>query len=398
MEINNLKSILESILIKWVHAVNIRAVKEHRSFYKGFGFCRYVLINRLQNHYVIELLGFQPFTNNPSFIIEDKPNKYDLNFFINGGKFFKDYKGLNPIIKFKDVNDYTCKTGAANLFLTVTKVPEFIEEFFEDYFHHNTRITSPIEECELPFNLPSDSTNIFLHNLALVSQVQGIYSFRRHSTTIVINKNITTIQFKKFLKQLFNVGQIDWENIYGGRFKFQLISELKSLAYLNVDETAIDKFIQLISIPFAKALGYKSAKSNIRLQISSTELKTDKKYLTPDFLLEREDGYYDILDLKLGLLNSDFAFGDWTNSYFSSYAQKLLGQLKGYQRYFSFDSNSDWAFQKYGIKIKNPILIGIAGNHNNFNREVVERALEGNIESFRLINYNQLAELLKTKI
>lgn len=204
------------------------------------------------------------------------------------------------------------------------------------------------------------------------------------------------IDFNSLLNKIFDCSTFNIQNLNGCKLQPQLISELKSLAYHKVDETAIDKFIQLISNQFANSLGYKSAKSNIRLEIQdSTSKSTEKKYLTPDFMMEREDGYYDILDLKLGLLNSDFAFGDWTNSYFSSYATKLVGQLNGYKRYFSDPENAKWTYEKHLIKVQNPKLIGIAGNHNNFDRKIVDTALEGNIADFNLISYNELANLLR---
>lgn len=368
---------------------------EGKEFNENFGFGKYILINRLQNHYAIEILGFQNITNNPEFIIEDKPNSYDLIFFLNGGKKYANYTGLEPVVKGDNAIDHQAVYSFSNLLLSVVKVENVVNVLFDDVSLYKNVIIK--EMCELPFHFSENATNIFLENIAIVSQEKGIYSFRRHSTTLVVHKSISISDFGSLINKLFNTSYLNkLPPLVGCKLKSQLISELKSLAYHKVDETAIDKFIQLISDDFAKSLGYKSAKSNIRLEIQgSISTDTEKKFLTPDFLMEKDNGYYDILDLKLGLLSADFAFGDWTNSYFSSYATKLLGQLNGYKKYFSDPENKKWAFEKHAIKVQNPKLIGIAGNHNNFDRKIVDAALEGNISDFNLISYNELAILLK---
>lgn len=394
MNIPELKSNLIPKLKEWVNHLDYSMRKHGSEFNNSFGFGNYVLINRLENHFVIEIIGFQEINQNPKFIVEDKPNNSDLNFFINGGLKYDNYKGLEPIFKTENSNNHQQLVNIGHRLLSVAKIDNIVNVLFEDLSMYKSRIKK--ECCELPFHFLEDTTNIFLNNISIISQVNEIYSFRRHSATIIIEKSISVIDFNSLLNKIFDCSSFDFDKLNGCKLKHQLISELKSLAYHKVDETAIDKFIQLISDKFANSLGYKSAKSNIRLEIQDpTSKSTEKKYLTPDFMMEKEDGFYDILDLKLGLLNSNFAFGDWTNSYFSSYATKLIGQLNGYKRYFSDPENAKWAFENHSIKIENPKLIGIAGNHNNFDREVVDKALDGNIADFHLISYNELADLLK---
>lgn len=394
MEVSELKSQLIPFLRKWIISLSTTIKKQGKRYNDDVGFGNYVLINRLENHYSIEILGFQNITDNPNFIFEDKPNISDLNFFINGGKDFEEYNGLKSIVDGTNAinNDTFC--SFSNLLMSVVKTENVIDVLFDDVTPYKSTIIK--EECDLPFYFPMEATNIFFHNISIVSKVKEIYSFRRHATTMIIRKNITIPEFQIFLNKIFEgINVIPSQAPAGIKLKFQTISELKSLAYHKVDETSIDKFIQLISDDFAIALGYVSARSNVRLEIQEKSANTtDKKFLTPDFLMEKEDGTFDILDLKIGLLTADFAFGDWTNSYFSSYAQKLLGQLAGYRRYFSNKENADWAYAKYGIKVEQPKLIGIAGNHNNFNRQIVDTALEGNIDDFNLISYNDLTELL----
>ncbi|WP_130285982.1 hypothetical protein [Aquimarina brevivitae] len=395
MYITELKTVLIPVLENWIKHLYNSAKEAGKTFKEEIGFGEYVLINRLENHFSIELLGFQNISTNPIFVVEDKPNTSDLNFFINGGKKFEEYNGLKPIIDGTNAHNLDAVYSFADLLMSVSKIENVLDVLFDDVSKYGNGLIK--EDCDLPFHFLSNSTNIFLNNIAIVSQVDGVYSFRRHATTIIVHKEITIEKFRALLNKLFDIKHYDiTKSPVGIKFRSQIISELKSLAYHKVDETAIDKFIQLISEDFAKALGYISSKSNVRLEIKETSKSgTEKQFLTPDFMMEKEDGTYDILDLKLGLLSANFAFGDWTNSYFSSYAQKLLGQLAGYRRYFSNPENATWAKDNLGIVVDKPKLIGIAGNHNNFDREIVNTALEGNIDDFNLISYNELTDLLK---
>lgn len=396
MNILELKSNLIPKLENWVRHLDHSMKAQGKEFNDSFGFGNYVLINKLENHFVIEIIGFQEINQNPFFFVEDKPNNCDINFFINGGLKYDNYTGLEPIFKTENSNNHEQLVNISHLLLSVAKIDNIVDVLFEDVSMYKNSIIK--ECCELPFHLLEDTTNIFLNNISIISKADDIYSFRRHSATIIIEKSISVIDFNSLLDKIFDCSTFDFNRLSGCKLKHQLISELKSLAYHKVDETAIDKFIQLISDQFANSLGYKSAKSNIRLEIQNTAIGTEKKYLTPDFMMERKDGYFDILDLKLGLLNSDFAFGDWTNSFFSRYGNSLIGQLNGYKRYFSNPENAQWAFKNLSIQINDPKLIGIAGNHNNFDRKIVDIALEGNIADFHLISYTELANFLKSEV
>jgi hypothetical protein len=395
MTVTELKSNLIPKLEEWVNFLDISIKSLGKEFDSSYGFGNYILISRLENHFAIEIYGFQEINDKPKFIIEDKPNKYNLNFFINGGKYYSQYDGLNCIVNGKNANNQRAVYSFSDLLLSVSNSNDVIDVLFEDTKLYKDKILK--EGCDLPFHFSNECSNIFFSNISIVSQINGFYSFRRHSTTLIVNSSISEQDFTYFLNKVFDCANFDiGKPLNGCKHKFQIISELKSLAYYRIDETAIDKFIQLISNQFAKSLGYISAKSNLRLEIQdSISSDTEKKYLTPDFLMERSDGFYDILDLKIGLLNYDFAFGDWTNSHFSGYASKLIGQLAGYKRYFSDSQNAKWAYENYSIRIKDPKLLGIAGNHNNFDREIVDKALEGQISDFQFISYNELADLLK---
>ncbi len=395
MIVNELKLILESFLIRWIKVINLEVEYNGLKIQNNVGFGEYVIITRLENHFVIELLGFQKISANPKFIIEDKPCSYDINFFINGGKKDERFSILNSTFDFSKHEFYKENSVISGGFVVPAVDRQIINELLV-YPLTGKETVLLRKDGDLPIVFSEKTSNVLFHDFTIISKVNNHYSLRRHSTSIIVEKNIKNIDFKNFLKRVFNKSLLRKGKFFGSKYKYQLISELKSLAYHKVHETTIDKFLQLNSDLFAKSLGYISAKSNIRLQLQVNKDKFGKeKELIPDFMLERKDGYFDILDLKIGLLSYDFALGDWSNTRFSSYGQSLLSQLIGYKRYFSFQENADWAFKKYNIKLNKLKLIGIAGNHNNFNHEVVRLALDNHVNDFVLYSYNDLAKKMK---
>lgn len=173
--------------------------------------------------------------------------------------------------------------------------------------------------------------------------------------------------------------------------------ELLSLANQPVHETRIDDFINQHNALFAKALNYKGARSNIELKIIDKK-GWDKSSLIPDYMMEREDGSYDILDLKKGLTKNNLTKGGKSRRRLTSYCYELVAQLEGYKRYFESPLNSQWALDNFGIKMNySPRLIGIVGNQNSFFREEIDEALLVHRDNIVLFSYNDICDLLSSK-
>jgi len=73
----------------------------------------------------------------------------------------------------------------------------------------------------------------------------------------------------------------------------------------------------------------------------------------------------------------------------------LIGQLDTYKRYFEQEKNKEWALKKYGVKIKNPRLIGIVGNYDNFLQDEVDLVLRQYKDDIVIISYSDLINLLR---
>jgi hypothetical protein len=173
---------------------------------------------------------------------------------------------------------------------------------------------------------------------------------------------------------------------------------LLSLTNQATNERVIDRFIADRKRHFAKALGYKDAISQPSLKIiDSNELGPDDEFLQPDYLMEKEDGTYDILDLKKALVSS-VTVGSPKRLRFNAYVNELIAQLHGYKRYFQSDKNREWAKTNLGIQTdQNLRLIGVVGNHNNFFRGTVDIALDQYKKHIVVFSYSDIVDLLKKR-
>lgn len=388
MEINELRQNTIEFLKKWIKTLNNLIENKAITVQDNLSFGNYIIIHCSESHYVIEVLGRQSISNNPKFSCTTRSFN-NLNSLMNGGKELSDYNDVNPMFKCSGIS-----------FLNMNFLSDSLEKFdtiFKEAFNGNA-ITKT--GAKYPIIYDEDTDRVVVSNCLFGSTNDLELSLRRHSVTLIVKRDITNQEYKNFLKETFNTQSIKENKSVVGLFiaspkndQFRL--ELQSFAYQDVHETTIDKFIKLHAEIFAKALGYKRALSNVKLEIQKDNEEWGVDSLIPDYLLEREDGYYDILDLKLGLWGENFTQGKWNRLKFSSYANTLIGQLRGYHRYFSTKENATWALTNKGIKVSKPILIGIAGNHNNFIRPDVDIALESYAKDTILMSYNELVELIR---
>jgi len=263
----------------------------------------------------------------------------------------------------------------------------------------STQIRGPNATVPLVFAPMAD--RICFQSVDLVRADSFRIFFRTISTAIVVRKDLS------------KDGLLDWLSAKRGeslRNKMPLgingydsssesfSRELASLADQDIDEPVIDAFIQSHAGYFARALGYKRALNQIRL-LWADRCADDPKESVPDYLMQRADGYYDILDLKRALLpGRAVTRGEKPRIRFNAYVGELIGQLAGYQRYFTRQKNSNWAFTKHGVKLKDARLIGVVGNYDTFQREAVDVALEQYRDNIALLSYADVVALSRRRV
>jgi hypothetical protein len=174
---------------------------------------------------------------------------------------------------------------------------------------------------------------------------------------------------------------------------------LLSLTDQDMAEGVLDRFIKTHNASFCSALGYKDALSQHSLKIIDNEGLEDRETLIPDYLMVKQDGTIDILDLKTAALKkhqNSLLKGGKARCRFKDYVGELIAQLYGYRRYFEIESNLKWFENNFGLKVHKPKLIGIVGNYDNFQREEIDLAMNQYKDDIVLYSYAELINFLRT--
>ena len=363
-----------------------------------FSFPKNIIFAESKDHYIAEIVGEQKLLspNTLKFAFPKKNKKIqNVNSYLNAGFPVKDEE--------KAVFNF-----AGGLFADFAVYSRYDKELIDKKLNIKSFGLSivPTQEFEpvIPLNFGKNVDKQVIYDVSTIRADSFRLFYRYMSTVIVIKKNNSLTQYKNWLIDTINKcakpegsGHLLGLNSYPESFESIFAKKLRSLAYENVNELDIDEFILNHSNDFAKCLGYSEAKSKIKLKIIDNK-GWDRSHLIPDYLMQKEHGeLHDILDLKKGLLKyRKLTKNGKSRIRFVDYLEELIAQLEGYRKYFMSQENSNWALQNKGIRVENPKLIGIVGNHNNFIREDIDLALERYWRNdIIILSYNEIVNLIR---
>jgi hypothetical protein len=114
--------------------------------------------------------------------------------------------------------------------------------------------------------------------------------------------------------------------------------------------------------------------------------------INPDLLVEREDGDFDIYDLKTALLlNRSIAIAKRPRRRFIQVIEDGIAQLAHYRSYFQYEQNRAVALAKYGATVRDPRLVLVAGTASNADPQEVEEALR-RFGDVKILTYDALMQ------
>ncbi len=162
------------------------------------------------------------------------------------------------------------------------------------------------------------------------------------------------------------------------------------LSHIN-RETSIGRFLEQNPDILSAALGFRRAKHEVRLPWQGNCNLPD---IVPDFFLERDDGYWDICDLKTALiLEQLLTTGPVQRRKLKECVMEGVAQLLHYRRYFQEQANADYAHATHGIKIRNPRLILVIGHRDNLPKEELALGSEALHPDLQIIDYDTVATM-----
>ena len=229
----------------------------------------------------------------------------------------------------------------------------------------------------------ANTSKIIIENCVFVGKIQEAFRARFLRFAVIVSKNESLAELESYICSVFNTKE--YNHKIRGLSISKRASKIASWKALELHTLILSDGIRETTIgdyyfrnpEVAKAaFGTDNFVYEPSLKWIEHDGSVDDVAINPDMLIERDDGYFDIVDLKLaGLRRVNLTKGERRRRRFVDYVAEGIAQLNHYESYFQFKRNAEWALEKYNIRVKDPNLILVVGNQENFILQEVNQAL-----------------------
>ncbi|PTT03977.1 hypothetical protein DBR11_00780 [Pedobacter sp. HMWF019] len=139
---------------------------------------------------------------------------------------------------------------------------------------------------------------------------------------------------------------------------------IELIADRNNSETNITSFLEKPENQFILSMGFlgKKIHPQLEFQWQSANLPCIK----PDFMIEKPNGFADIIEFKLPYLKGETVVGKVNRETFSAEINAYISQTRKYKTYFDDPNNRAWAKENYNIQVHYPKRILVVGRRVDF--------------------------------
>lgn len=252
------------------------------------------------------------------------------------------------------------------------------------------------------FSFTPTFQSCFINNCLVVNKHNEIYRLKYILHAIIVGKKHGIEEYSADLFNKLNKPQRTTNDLYGIHYVPKPPYEYLALSgqFANVfllpelRETRIGEFLKRHPQFINKALLCKGYLYNARFQWIEGNPNPDEKYIQPDLMLRRADGFFDICDLKTALLDRRrITKGSHCRRRFIDNVDEGIAQLANYEDYFKFRLNAEWAWSKHKVKIKDPNMILIVGSYENASKAEIDEATRKLRPNYQIIDYDTLNAL-----
>jgi antiviral defense system Shedu protein SduA len=231
----------------------------------------------------------------------------------------------------------------------------------------------------------------------LVNRYLGAVRVKHILHMTIVRKSMLAKQYEQWLRKF-----LCEETILSGVLTcksdraqdYMLAGQFANIFLFNrLRETTIGEFLKTNPEIIIRAIGTKQfVYEPYLLWVDGPPENTDPA-INPDLLIERDDGYYDIYELKTAVLDREsITKGMRRRRRFIDYVEEGIAQLSNYAEYFKYSKNRQFALEKYNIRVDNPNLVLVVGNMENADKAEVEEACR-RLNRITIIDYDSLMQL-----
>lgn len=234
-----------------------------------------------------------------------------------------------------------------------------------------------------------------IENCILINRKDSIFRCKSILSACIVKNGINRTQLLELftnttrgnqVKGVHTVGDAEHRLVVGGQLQSMFL-------FPNLRETTIGEFIKLHPEIVKNAFKTDHFEYEPYLDWLEHDGTCTDAAINPDLLVKRNDGYYDIYDLKTALLDKQSVTkASRKRRRFIDYVEEGISQLANYREYFEYPKNVALAKQKYGIEVKDPRLVLVVGSWENVDIDKVNQACR-KYQNVDVIDYDTVCQM-----
>jgi hypothetical protein len=246
------------------------------------------------------------------------------------------------------------------------------------------------------FSFGPNFTSCNIENSVLINRRENLFRCKNILELFIFKNSITRKELYEFFKRLTNGGQVKGVHTVPSEKEESLIvsGHLQSMyLFPGLRETTIGEFINIHPEVIKGAFKTTHFLYEPYMEWVEHDGTVEDEAINPDLMVRREDGLYDIYDLKTALLEKgSIVKGPRKRRRFIDYVEEGAAQLSNYREYFNYNKNRQRAKEKYGIDVLNPKLVLITGNWDNASSIEIDEACR-RYNDISIIDFDTFAHL-----
>ena len=236
-------------------------------------------------------------------------------------------------------------------------------------------------------------------DVLLANALEHIVRIRHIRFALLIRKETDVKEYQEYINNLLSTPNgselVAAQLIPGGIAEARLrASQFANIFLMNkLHETSLGTFIDQHREILLSALEAKSLISEPHLPWTVPSPDPTETAINPDLFIQRADGFWDVYDLKLALLNKkDLTTGKRNRRRFVATIEDGIAQLAHYRDFLSIPEHSAFAREKYKVEFRDPRYVLVVGNYENTDIGRVAEAMR-RFPDLELIDYDSLLQL-----
>lgn len=247
-----------------------------------------------------------------------------------------------------------------------------------------------------PIAFADDFKSVALENCLLVNSKDSIKRCKGILYLGVVKSSVSVAELRELYDASSSSGTtVAVHTVRENEERVVVGGQLQSMVlFPGLHETTIGKFLELHPNVVKDAFNSNSVLYETSLTWEEHDGTCDDSAIRPDLLVQRDDGFYDIYDLKTGLMDrSKITKAARKRRRFIDYVEEGISQLANYREYFSYPKNAALAMEKYGVQVNDPKLVLVVGSWENVDPVEVEQACRKYGGRIKVVDYDTVCQM-----